>query len=215
MTTRPLSFAALLLTLCAAPGAVLAERADRDKPIQVEADRITVDDAKKIQALEGHVVLTKGTLIIQSDRIVITEDQYGFQKGTAFAGPGGLARFRQKREGKEDYVEGEAERIEYNTRTEVAELFRRAWVKNGEDQVRGDYIWYDSISERYVATAGQTPDPKAPPARVRAVLQPKNKPVASEPETPRKGDKLQLQGAGGLSSPPEGGPGPAPSDIKR
>ena len=61
-----------------------AERADRDKPIQVEANRITIDDAKKIQILEGNVVLTKGSLIIQSDRIVVTEDQYGFQKGTAF-----------------------------------------------------------------------------------------------------------------------------------
>jgi lipopolysaccharide transport protein LptA len=68
----------------------------------------------------------------------------------------GLARFRQKREGKEEYVEGEGERIDYNTNTEVVELFHRAWVKSGEDQVRGDYIWYDAVSEKYLVTAGET-----------------------------------------------------------
>lgn len=192
---------------------VHAERADREKPIQVEANKITIDDAKKIQILEGNVVLTKGTLIIQSDRIVVTEDQYGFQKGTAFGGPGGLARFRQKREGKEDYVDGEAERIEYNTKNEVAELFHRAWVKSGDDQVRGDYIWYDSIAEKYLVTASEARDPKAPPTRVRAILQPKNKGPA--PDAPaKKGDHLLLQGTTGLSANPESGPGPVAPPIK-
>lgn len=194
----------LAAALAATTLPALAERADRDKPIQLEAERVTVDDAKKIQILEGDVVLTKGTLVIQSAKVVVTEDQYGFQKGTAFGGKDGLARFRQKREGKDEYVEGEAERIEYNTRNEVAELFRRAWVKSGDDQIRGDYIWYDSISEKYLVTAGQNRDPKAPPPRVRAVIQPKNKgePPPAEEAPPKKGESMDLKGAGGLSRQP-------------
>lgn len=181
---------------------VHAERADHDKPLQLEASKMTVDDAKKIQILEGNVIMTKGTIVIQADRVIITEDQYGFQKGTAFAPPGGLARFRQKREGKEEYIDGEAERIEYNTRTEVAELFHRAFVKSGEDQVKGDYIWYDSVAEKYLVTAGDNKlNPNAPPPRVRAILQPKNK--DTPPETPvKKGENLRLQGAAGLQRPP-------------
>lgn len=178
----------------------LAERADRDKPMHLEANRISIDDAKKIQILEGDVVITKGTLVLKADRIVVTEDQYGFQKGTAFGGKGGLARFRQKREGRDDFMEGEAERIEYNSNSEVAELFHRAWVKSGEDQIRGDYIWYDAISEKYVVTAGDTRDPKAPPARVRAIIQPKNS--GGQPATPaRRGEQLELKGAAGLTVP--------------
>lgn len=203
MTIRlaPLLTAALL---GAAALPAVAERADRDKPIQLEAERVTVDDAKKIQILEGDVVLTKGTLVIQSAKIVVTEDQYGFQKGVAFGGKDGLARFRQKREGKEEYIEGEAERIEYNTHNEIAELFHRSWVKSGEDQVRGDYIWYDSISEKYLVTAGQSGDPKGPPARVHIMIQPKNKGSQAPEATPvKKGDNLNLRGAGGLSKPPE------------
>jgi len=181
-------------------GAVFAERADRDKPLQLEANRVSIDDAKKIQILEGDVVLIKGTMVLKANRVVITEDQYGFQKGTAFGGKDGLARIRQKREGREEYMDGEAERIEYNTNNEVAELFHRAWVKSGEDEVKGDYIWYDGISEKYLVTAGETPNPKAPPARVRAIIQPKNKDTQPMPAT--KGNPLELRGASGLNVPP-------------
>ncbi len=191
------------LTLClmaAAPA--FAERADRDKPMQLEANRVSIDDAKKIQILEGDVIITKGTMILKADRVVITEDPYGFQKGTAFNGPGGLARFRQKREGKEEYIDGEAERIEYNTNTEVAELFHRAWVRSGADEVKGDYIWYDAVSEKYLVTAGEARDPKGTPSRVRAILQPKSK--GSDPGQPAtRGERLQLKGSGGLSALPE------------
>jgi lipopolysaccharide export system protein LptA len=182
----------LILAVLSQP--VLAERADRDKPTQIEANRISIDDARKIQILEGDVIVTKGTMVLRADRVVITEDQYGFQKGVAYGGKDGLARIRQKREGKDEYTDGEAERIEYNSNSEVAEFFHRAWVRSGEDQVRGDYIWYDGVSEKYLVTAGPNRDPKAPPARVRAVIQPKNK--AEQPAD--SGPRLDLKGAPAL-----------------
>jgi lipopolysaccharide export system protein LptA len=191
---------ALACLLAALP--VLAERADREKPLHVEAQRLSIDDANKVQILEGDVVLTKGTMVLRADRVVITEDQYGFQKSVAFGGKNGLARFRQKREAREDFVEGEAERIEYNTLDEVAELFHRAWFKSGEDTIKGDYIWYDAINEKYLVTAGENRDPKAQPPRVRAVIQPKGKGAPPTTETPRN-TALELRGAPGLSTPPE------------
>ena len=178
-----------------------AEKADRDKPMLVEASKVSIDDAKKIQILEGDVVITKGSMVLKAERVIITEDRYGFQKGTAFSGKKGLAYFRQKREGKDEYVEGEAERIEYDTNTEVAELFHRAWVKSGEDQVKGDYIWYDAVNEKYLVTAGETRTPTGAAPRVRAVIQPKNK--ETEPERPaNRGERLQLKGAAGLGVEP-------------
>ncbi len=196
MSLRILTF--LVATLIS--GAAMAERADRGKPLQIEANRVSIDDAQKIQILEGDVILIKGTMVLKADRVVVTEDQYGFQKGTAFGGKDGLARFRQKREGLEEYVDGEAERIEYNTNNEVAELFHRAWVKSGDDQVKGDYIWYDGISEKYLVTVGDPVNPKGPPARVRAIIQPKNK--GEPPPAALKGNPLDLRGATTLSAPP-------------
>ena len=142
--------------------------------------------------------------MIRGDVVEVREDAEGYQHGTVTGNAKKRAFFRQKRDTRpgagDEYMEGEAERIEYNTSNEVAELFHRAWVKSGEDEVKGDYIWYDGISEKYLVTAGETRGVKAPPARVRAIIQPKNK--GSEPTPATKGNPLELRGAAGLSTPP-------------
>jgi lipopolysaccharide export system protein LptA len=191
------AFSALLI-LALVPAAAIAERADRDKPMQLEAATMSLDDARKIHVLEGQVVVIKGTMVLRADKVVITEDQYGFHKGVATGGKDGLARIRQKREGVEEYVDGEAERIDYDSRTEIAEFFRRAWVRSGQDQVRGDYIWYDGISEKYLVKAGESGDAKAPPKRVRAIIQPKGNSGAGQPSA----KPLELKAAPQIDQPP-------------
>lgn len=199
MTTHFASLSLSILLLAAHPA--FAEKADRDKPLQIEAGKMSIDDAKKVQILEGDVVLIKGTMILKAERVVISEDQYGFQMGTATGGKGGLARFRQKREGRNEYVEGEGERIEYNSNSEVLELFHRAWMKSSEDQVKGDYIKYDTISEKYLVTATDSREPNAPPTRVRAIIQPKNKNSgAAAPDG--KNESMELKESTGIQRPP-------------
>lgn len=167
---------------------VLAERADRAKPINLEADRITVDDIKKLQTLEGNVILTQGSLQIRTSRLVVTQDADGFQKGVATGGANGLARFRQKREGKNDFIEGEGERLEYDARSEKTEFFNRAWVKSGQDEIKGRYISYDALTEKYLVTSGSDGKSSsatgAAQARVHATIQPKGKNLESSAGKP-------------------------------
>ena len=173
-----------------------AEKADREKPINLEADRISMDDIKKQQVFEGNVILTQGTLQIRTAKLVVTQDADGFQKGVATGGVNGLARFRQKREGQDDYIEGEGERIEHNARNEKTEFFVRGWVKSGQDEVRGHYIAYDALTEKYIATngAGETKTATgAAQARVRAIIQPKGKNASTENQS---GEPLTLKPSG-------------------
>jgi lipopolysaccharide export system protein LptA len=159
-----------------APGAVLAERTDREKPVDLEADKVSVDDVKKTLVFEGNVLLTQGSLTIRASRLVVVQDQAGFQKGTAYGTP---AKFRQKREGREDFIEGEAERIEHDARSDRTEFFVKARVKSGGDDVSGNYIQFDGITERYQVTGAISGAPGVAPAdtRVRATLQPKKEPA--------------------------------------
>jgi lipopolysaccharide export system protein LptA len=160
---------------------------------------------KKLQTFEGNVQLVKGTLIIRAERIVISQDDDGYQRGVATGSGSALARFRQKREGVDEYIEGEAERIEHDARSEKTEFFSRARVKSGQDEVRGQFISYDARNEQYVVTSG--PDgTRAKPGsneRVRAVIQPKNK-KEDAPVQPPKGK------AGSPAAPPRS-PVPAPA----
>jgi lipopolysaccharide export system protein LptA len=161
----------LSLTLAAAP--LRAEKADQDKPVNLEADRVSVDDVKGIQIFEGNVQLVKGTLIIRAAKIVVIQDDSGYQRGIATGTETTLPRFRQKREGMDEYIEGEGERIEHNAKTEKTEFFNRAWVKSGLDEVRGQFISYDAKTERYFVTNGPNGTNAKPESgeRVRAVIQ--------------------------------------------
>jgi lipopolysaccharide export system protein LptA len=154
-----------------------AERADRDKPINLDADKITVDDAKKTHVFEGNVLLTQGTLMIKADKIVVTQDASGYQTGVATGGPDGLSYFKQKREARDDYIEGWADRIENDAKAEKSELFGHAKMRSGQDEVRGQYISYDGKTENYLVSNGPngTTISNTKSERVHAVIQPKNK----------------------------------------
>lgn len=194
-----------LACLAAIPMTVLAEKADRDKPINLEADRISVDDAKKTNTLEGNVQLSQGTLVIRGDKIVVTEDSEGFQNGVATGGAGGLARFRQKREAREEYVEGEAERIVHDGKTEKTEFFQRAHIRSGNDEVRGQYIAYDGKNETYLVSSGPGGTAAAVEPgkdnRVRAVIQPKKRSGAEESPKPAPALAAPLQATPEIATP--------------
>lgn len=146
------------------------ERADREKPVNIEADRVEIDDLKKQAVFQGNVVLTQGTLMLKADRIVVTQDKTGFQQGTAFGNP---AYFRQKREGFDDYIEGQAERVEYHGEEEKLELFTNAKLKRGGDEVRGNYISYSALTEFFEVSGGTTAGGSSS-GRVRAIIQPRD-----------------------------------------
>jgi lipopolysaccharide export system protein LptA len=178
--------------------AASAEKADRDKPINLEADRVTIDDAKKVSVFEGNVVLTQGTTMLKADRMIVREDAQGFQSGVAY---GNLAYFRQKRDGVDEYIEGWAERIEYDGKAERVQLFDRAHMKRGADEVRGSYISYDQPTEffRVVGAQDNTAGTHTP-GRVRAVIQPKSKDAKDAKEKPQESaPPLRLKPAPALS----------------
>ncbi|MBM3345352.1 MAG: lipopolysaccharide transport periplasmic protein LptA [Betaproteobacteria bacterium] len=183
----------MLAGACAAPSA-LAEKADREKPVNIESDRMNADDARRIATFEGRVVLTQGTLTLRADRITVRQDRDGFQFGTATGKP---ALFRQKREGANEYMEAEAERIEYDARAERVEFFENARMRrDGGDDVRGNFISYDARTEFFTVNsrpAGGTGDSamSGPQDRVRAVIQPRGAggaPAAGEARPPANPD---------------------------
>jgi lipopolysaccharide export system protein LptA len=162
-----------------------AEAADRDKPIDLEADSVKVDDAKQTSTYTGNVILTQGTLIIRADKLIVREDKEGFQHSTSLGNP---TTFKQKREGKNEYMEGSAQRIEYDGRMDKVQLYTKAWVKRGEDIVHGDYIMYDANAEyaEVIGGGSQAATPATPSGRVRAIIQPKNKKATTPSATDAK-----------------------------
>ncbi|MBF4992419.1 lipopolysaccharide transport periplasmic protein LptA [Methylophilus sp. QUAN] len=192
-THKPL-FYATCLTLWALlhwSTSVLAEESDRDQPIELEADTVTVNDAKKISIYTGNVILNQGTLQIKADKMIVREDQDGFQHSTCTGNP---TTFKQKRTGKDEWMQGSGQRIEYNARMDKVQLYTNAWVKRGEDVVTGDYISYDANAEYAEVIGGTKANPNGTAgSRVKATIQPKNKttpPVIDNKPTSQQGLRM-------------------------
>lgn len=190
-----------MLVLALLSPALHAELQDRDKPVNIEADRLSIDDKKKESVFEGNVTMTQGTLTLRADRVFVRQDTEGFNHAIAFGRP---AEFRQKREGVDEYIEGYAQRMEYDGKQDKVQLFTNAHVKKGIDEVKGDYISYDAVTEYYQVLGGgpSAATPANPQGRVRAVIQPKRRDGAATPGQPGseagKDTPLSLQPAPGV-----------------
>ena len=189
------ALSAVWFTLSLAPA--YAEKADREKPVNVESDRVTVDDAKQVTVFEGAVILTQGTMVIRGDRMELRQDKEGFKHGTVW---GKQAYFKQKRDGTNEWIEGWGDRIEYDGRADKVQLFTRAAMKKGDDNVAGDYISYDANTEFFQVIGGGAKAATAnnPEGRVRTVLQPKPRADAPPPASPRS---FPLKAAEGIAAP--------------
>lgn len=168
----------LLWTNCA-----WAEKADMAQPVYINAASMRMDDVRKLTVYEGSVVMTRGSLQIEGDRIEAAQDAGGLSSGIAYGHP---AHFRQKEEGTGHIVEGWAERIDYDGRTEVVKLSGQARLKRGNlQEMHSETVVYDMRTQVYQARGGTTPSATG---RVIAVIQSKA-PAGTESATDKATDK--------------------------
>jgi len=167
--------ALLAVALCCAPAAQ-AEKADREKNIEFQGDTGGGNAETKTGELVGHVIITQGTMTIQADRVTFKQNADNSLSATAYGNP---VRFREKRDGADDYYEGYAQRIVYDGEKRFIELFENALLKKAGDEIRSNYISYSAATENFSAEG--RPDAKptgigdAPlGARVRGTFQPKS-----------------------------------------
>ncbi|MFT4192559.1 MAG: lipopolysaccharide transport periplasmic protein LptA [Comamonas sp.] len=179
----PLSSALLAAALLGA-GFAHAEQADRQKPMNVEADALRVDDAKQTSRFTGNVVVTQGTLVLRADHMDVSQDEQGEQFGIAYGTKAKRAFFRQKRDGVDEYIEGEGNRIEYDSKAAEMRLIGNAEMRRYvgaklSDTTNGQRIVYRTDTEVFTVDGSTTG--KGGGSRVRATLSPRNKGAAASP----------------------------------
>ncbi len=171
-------------------GLAFAERADRNKPMNIEADALKYDDLKQVSVFTGRVVLTKGTIQIRGGQLDVRQDPEGYQFGLVLAEPGKLAFFRQKRDGVDEYIEGEGEVIEYDGKADTVKFVKRAQLRRYRgavlaDEITGGVIFYDNTVDVFTVDGGTvrgTPGVAGTSGgRVRAMLTPKPDPSQAPP----------------------------------
>jgi lipopolysaccharide export system protein LptA len=174
----PVLAAAVLALATALPAR--AETADRGKPLNVAADRQgTFDLQHQVVVFSGNVVVTKGSIVIKADRVEVREGADGFRTAVAIGSAAHPATFRQKRDGVDEFIAGQANRLEYDERADTVRFVDNAVVRRLRgttvgDEITGELITYDNTSEVFRVSGGPTAAGASGPAgRVRAVLTPR------------------------------------------
>jgi lipopolysaccharide export system protein LptA len=156
-----------------------AEKADRFKPLNVEADLPgKIDLLNQYVVFNGNVVVSKGTMTIRAARIEVRELPDGYHSAVAFGSPSQHATFRQKRDTPDEYIAGDAERLEYDGKSDVIRFVNNASVRRlrgneTSDEISGNLVTYDSSTEVFNVSGGAPATAANPTGRVRAVLTPK------------------------------------------
>lgn len=187
--------AVLTAMLVVASPMVLAERADRLAPMNIEADMLRHDDATQTSVFTGNVIVTKGSMVLRGQELQVRQNPQGHQRGVITGTPSQRAFFRQKREGLDEFVEAEALRIEYDSLSDTVTLTGQAVLRRLRgtvlaDESQGSRIVYNGTLETFTVeggAAGRTAD--NPTGRVRALLTPAPAP-ATTPEPPAPGPTL-------------------------
>ena len=199
----------VLAALTGLAGMAHAEKADRAKPMNIEADALRHDELKQTSVFSGRVVMTKGTIVLRAAKVEVRQQADGSQTAVATNGAGGRAYFRQRRQGLDEYIEGEAERIEYDGQGDKVYFKGRAVMRrlNGAtvaDEVVGQSIVYDNRTEVFQVagggSGGGTTGSPTTGGRVRGVIAPRNDP-ASAPGHAAPRDGARLAPSGSLSQP--------------
>jgi lipopolysaccharide export system protein LptA len=204
----------LLSAMAFTVGVAHAEKADRSKPMNIEADALRHDELKQTSVFTGRVVMTKGSIVLRGARLDVRQDADGYQYGVVTAEPGKRAFFRQKRDtlpgAPDEFIEGESEVIEYDGKADNVRFITRAELRRFRgsalsDEITGAVIVYNNLTDVF-SVDGQRPsstnaagDAPSSGGRVRAVLSPKEPPAArpgaATPAAPASAPVLRPSGS--------------------
>ena len=174
---------------------VFAEKADRNQPMNIEADQLRHDELQQTSVFTGKVVVTKGSIVLRGARLEVHQDADGYQSGTVTGTAAQRAFFRQKRDtapgAPQEFIEGEAKTIEYNGKADSVRFLHQAELRRYRgselnDEITGDVIVYNNLTDVFtVDGSSQGKKPGDGAGRVRAVLAPRD---AATPPGPTPAD---------------------------
>jgi lipopolysaccharide export system protein LptA len=194
MSQRLSLLIASLLTAALAAGPALAEKADRLKPIVFTSEKEgRIDGVNQRTELTGNVVITRGSLLLRAEKVDMRETRDGYHQAYASGTTDKPVTFRQAQDKPGEAIDGVADQLEYDTRTETVRFIGNATVRRTRgatvaNEVSGAVILYDSRSEVFTLEAGNaSPNPSG---RTRIVIMPPVQPdepaSAPAPTLPRK-----------------------------
>ena len=172
--TAPLLGAALLLAVI--PFTAWGLTSDRSQPLNIEADKATLNEKTGNSTYEGNVQVQQGTLILQGSKMTVHLNDNNIENIILTGSP---ATYQQRPDGKDLDQHAEAGRIEYRAKEDRIILLENARVwQSGAEEFRSDRIIFD-LKNNTINAGGSSPGD-----RVHITLQPGSEKDKKPPPPP-------------------------------
>jgi len=163
-----------LIVSCLLPLQAVALSTDSEQPMNIEADRVDIDDEKGSNIFRGNVKITRGSIRINGDKVIVYRNKEKNLDKIHITGK--LAHFQQTPDNKNVPVIAEAEELFYDAIKEILIMRRNGKIVQGGDTFTGEHIIYDSKRDKITAKqAKSSTGTKNGKGRVHITIQPKNK----------------------------------------
>jgi lipopolysaccharide export system protein LptA len=169
----------IVLSLLSIFSSAQAEKADKQKVSNIKSELFTLDNVANITTFTGNVIYTQGTIIAKASKAVSKEGADGMKFVVMYSGGGKPVFFRQKRDGGENlWIEGIADRVEYDQKTELVKFIAKANIKYLDgtrvtQEFNGDFFSYDSHNDYFLGTNSITGERVPDGGQTNVMSQPK------------------------------------------
>lgn len=192
--------AAVLVILALAVGlpCAWALQTDRTQPLNVVAGAMHYDDVAQATVFTGGVVMTKGSIVLHADKVLVRQHDDGYDDATAYGSAAHPATFDQRLDAAAGQpvptVHGSALTLHYDGRSDVVTLTGQALLERSldgrlSDRAQGAVITYNDLTDVFNVRAGKAgATPGNPGGRVRVMLAPR---VAASQPAGAKGPALR------------------------
>ena len=165
-------FLSLFISVLMYPLTAFALSTDRTQPIDIQADKLDIDEAQHISIYQGNVEMHQGSLHIVADKIVFYFDNDNNLQRLEIEGKPATLKQLNDRNQK---VSGSARKIIYTDNQLLLNLEGDALFNSDRDTIEGDWISVNTDTEALKAGS------KKGENRVRMLIQPKNQPGTINP----------------------------------
>lgn len=147
-----------------------AKTTDKEAPVHIEADQLEMRERDNVSIYTGHVKITKGSLKITGDKIVIKNKNGNVHQIRINGNP---ATFYQLNDLNE-VISAESHQMNYQADTGLLELKEKALLLKSQNKFSSEHIIYDTLKD--IVRAGKENSHLAPEEkpRVKITIYPEN-----------------------------------------
>ena len=128
---------------------------DTDKPIEIEAESVLVDESTGFNQFMGNAIVTQGSLNLSAELIEVQTSDEEVESMVAKGSQQKPAKYIQSQPNQARFIEATAVEITYDVDKGIVFLIGDAYLVQGFDSFSGETLEYDIDNDRVLVKGSE------------------------------------------------------------